>query len=495
MTPTRTPTKRPSLGVSIAACVALIAAMACIRLFIFTDELVPLAYSLPLLVALWHRNLRLLWLMAGCFLAMFVVKMFWVLPSDTLGRSTRAIFSAMQVANVLVPAATLHVVIVLAERLEHSINQLEAANAELDASNEELAAREEEVNQQNEELQSQAEELEQQTEELSTQTEELQSLNEQLAGRERTLGDLLEASIAGRTESEVLTKIGESLCRLLQPRGHAAAILEPRGNTMTVHPLYGLADARTTVKRERTMGEIVATRDRAGFLPDLNLRPDIDVPGTIDGAAPRSVLAAPIRTDTSFSGAALEIYSTQSGDWTEHDLRLAQWAAEQYGRAWANSRLRQALAGQQQLLRTVTDTSSTALFLLDERGVCIYANPAALTMTGFASSELAAAPLKSLLAAESADGAAQWPRGEFMLRRKNAERFPAECSANHASVTAGGGTGTVVEVRDVTDHKRASAERESCFSIASVRHAPKPNARGAPRTNSSPPSRTSCARL
>lgn len=452
--------RRPGHGLSIAICAAMVAAMGYLRLVLYPHDLVPLSYAIPLLVCLWIRDVRILWAMAACFVAMIFMKMFWIVPDDKLIPVTRATFAAMQVANVLIPAVTVHVVLALANRLEMTIVQLETSNAELDASNEELAAREEEVNQQNEELQTQAEELEQQTEELSSQTEELQTLNEQLAGRERTLGDLLEASIVGANEADVLTKIGQSLRRLLQPRGHGAAILEPRGNTMLVHPLFGLEGARETVKRERTLGEIVATRDRAGFLADVVLRPDIDLAGAVSEGPVRSVLAAPIRTDSSVSGAALEVYSARPGEWTEQELRLVQWAAEQYGRAWANSRLRQALAGQQQLLRTVTDTSSTALFLLNEQGVCAYANPAALAISGYSGEELGGSALETLLGAKASDAAATWPRGEFTLRRKSGERFTAECSANTTALAMGNGTGTVVEVRDASERKRASIERE-----------------------------------
>jgi hypothetical protein len=181
---------RGPLWARVVFVVAAIVCMAYVRLVVFPNDIVPLAYALPLLVCLWTRDRVMLWVMTAAFLTMVVTKAAMLFGADAdVGQ--KWIFLIMQVANTIVPAAVIHAVILLTARLEANVAVLEQTNGELEASNEELAAREEEITRQNEELQSQAEELEQHTEELNSQAEELQVLNEQLAARERTLNDLL----------------------------------------------------------------------------------------------------------------------------------------------------------------------------------------------------------------------------------------------------------------------------------------------------------------
>ncbi len=464
MTSPLLPKPRGSLALWGPITLAVVAAMVLLRLVIYPNQVVPLTYVLPMLLCLLNRDVRLLWATALVFLVTILYKKAILMAPEVLSPSTRVIFASMEIINIFVAGAVIHGVIVLNTRLEAAIDTLEKSNSELEAGNEELAAREEEINQQNEELQSQAEVLEQQTEELSAQTEELQGLNEQLAARERTLSDLLEASAPGRPQEDTLARFGGTISRLL-PRAGAAAILEADGPHMRVIPLFGLDAPPVVIKRDRTLADLVVSRDRAGFLADTNLRPDLDIPrlatGSDGGARALSVMAAPLRSGTNGShveSAALEVYSRTPGEWSESDLRLGQWVAEQCGRLWVSTRLRRELDEQRDLLRLVTDNSSAALFMLDDDGRCTYANAAALTMTGYAPAELATRPLAAILHPGAPENAA-WSTGELTLTRKNAEQFPASCVAIKVSRDSRS-TGTVIEIRDVTDQHRAALDRE-----------------------------------
>jgi hypothetical protein len=240
-----TPGRRGGFALWLFICLTLIAGIGYLRLVIYPNEVVPLTDALPLMVWLVCRDLRLLWFMAGSFVAMMLYKLFFLLPHGTIHPGDRFIFGGMQVINITVAAAVIHAVIIVSRKLESVIEKLEHTNSELEASNEELAAREEEISQQNEELQQQAEELEQQTVELATQTEELQELNEQLAARERSLNDLLDVSMGQQSQEQTLAGVGAAIERLFADRAIGSALLEPRGDRMIVHPLFGLPNTRT----------------------------------------------------------------------------------------------------------------------------------------------------------------------------------------------------------------------------------------------------------
>ncbi len=453
-------------------CAALVLGMGYLRFVVYNEEFIPLTYALPLLVCLWNRSVRLLWGMTALFFAMVAAKFVLAMPDAAFSYKGPWVYGIMQLANIGIAAAVIHSVIRLTGTLEHTVTQLERTNAELEASNEELAAREEEISRQNEELQMQAEELEQQTEELNAQTEELQTVNEQLAARERSLSDLLETSTTSAGETETLARIGETVERLLGHRAVAAAVLEPQGADMRVRPLFGMNDETQRIRRTRTFADLIMQSDRAGFLPDTRDRADLEPPRLRSGERPRSVAAAPMRVEDHIS-AVLEVYSDEPSDWSEHELRVTQWLADQCGRMWTTARLREELDVQRRLLATVTGASSVALFLLDESGTCTYLNPAAQHLTGYALKDLQNAPLHAVIRAPDASGArlpfglgavgASDPTALDAIIRKDGERVPVQINATPIDRN-GEPAGCVVEVRDATAQFRHEQEREQLLA-------------------------------
>lgn len=133
------------------------------------------------------------------------------------------------------------------------------------------------------------------------------------------------------------------------------------------------------------------------------------------------------------------------------------------------------LEEQLKVTKTITDNASAALFMIDESGVCTFANPAAEAMTGFTLAEFRQRPLHKLIHHHRADGRpypiSECPlgrviRGNFDLRtyedvfiRKNGEPFPVFCIAS-AIPADRGPPSTVIEVRDITEQKRIEQERE-----------------------------------
>ena len=345
-----------------------IVSMAYVRLYVYPDQVVPLSYSIPLMAYLYSRRMGLMWIASGAFVGLVFTKIVMI-PSD-LGSRDSIVFGVMHIATILITAAVIHRVVALSGHLQLTIDSLEKTNAELESSNEELAAREEEITQQNEELQAQAEELEQQMEELNCQAEELQSLNEHLATRERIVNEMLESPAAVAGESDVRESIGAAAHKLLGGRVAAVCHVARDGSR---HELIGACAGAAT--NESTLASIVADRKVAAFIADTRERPDLSVP-SFAGRRAGSVMAAPVRTGESVGG-AIEFYSLETGAWTDEELRIAQWIADQYGRLMHNALLRSDLNRQRELLRTLTDNAWGALVVTDDRGRVTYMNPAA----------------------------------------------------------------------------------------------------------------------
>jgi PAS domain S-box-containing protein len=134
--------------------------------------------------------------------------------------------------------------------------------------------------------------------------------------------------------------------------------------------------------------------------------------------------------------------------------------------------LEDALRHQHRLMHTITANASAALFLLDERHHCTFMNPAAIAMLGYTLDEVQGRPIHDVVHHHRPDGTpyplAECPidralplntqeRGEEMLIRRDGTFFPVAYTASPI-VEAGRPVGTVVEIRDITDEKRAADE-------------------------------------
>lgn len=137
----------------------------------------------------------------------------------------------------------------------------------------------------------------------------------------------------------------------------------------------------------------------------------------------------------------------------------------------------QRLRFQLDLTRSITDTATTAIFMLDEQGRCTFMNPAAEAMTGFVFAEVEGGLLEDLVhqrpANTSGSAARRGPidrtllasgdirEHEDVFQRKSGESFPVMCNARTIQ-RDGVAVGTVLEVRDITAERAAAAAlRES----------------------------------
>jgi len=129
-----------------------------------------------------------------------------------------------------------------------------------------------------------------------------------------------------------------------------------------------------------------------------------------------------------------------------------------------------ALRESEELVRTIAENSTQALLMMDGAGYCTYSNPALLAMTGYTADELRSRPLHDLIHHHHPDGRpypmAECPIHRALLEsfdvrahedlffRKDGTSFSVLCAASPI-VKGGRSVGTVLEVRDVTERKRA----------------------------------------
>ncbi len=393
---------KPGAVVSWLACAVAVMLWGAVHLFVFRDDVMPLSYVLPLLICVWTRRIPQLWVMAGLFAIMVLLKALWITPGDLRLTFDRfGVNDVSRLINIGVAGVVIHSIVVLRIWLEArnaeltATNQrlseanaeiaaqnetLQANNGELDAINQELATREELVHHQNDELQSQSEaltrqneelkvqteELESQSEELQNQSEELQQLNEELAHRQTMLQTLLEAACGVKSEKDVMTSICAAALQMLGREGLAAAVTEQHGEELLVQAYAGFENqslAQQSWAFDHSMAAMVMKQDRPAFLEDVLLRPDIIIPQPVEGPGFRSLLVTPLRIDGTPMG-TIEFYSPYPQKWTREQFRLAEWVASQCALILCSLRLRSQLRHAKETAEAATRAKDQFLAVL-----------------------------------------------------------------------------------------------------------------------------------
>ncbi|HYC79587.1 MAG TPA: EAL domain-containing protein [Candidatus Binatia bacterium] len=126
------------------------------------------------------------------------------------------------------------------------------------------------------------------------------------------------------------------------------------------------------------------------------------------------------------------------------------------------------LEKQNVLIRSITDTATVALFLVDRKNGCTFMNPAAEKITGYSLSEVKGKSIHEVLHYKKIDGSF-FPEAECPMHqalgnleqmkdykthylKKNGEFFPAVCTASPI-VDKGELIGTVLEMRDISEQE------------------------------------------
>ncbi|GAB3542061.1 hypothetical protein GCM10027443_42280 [Pontibacter brevis] len=122
------------------------------------------------------------------------------------------------------------------------------------------------------------------------------------------------------------------------------------------------------------------------------------------------------------------------------------------------------------LKQTITDNATAALFIIDAKGYCTFMNPAAEEMTGFTLEEMQEKTLHEMVHYKHPDGSAfaledcsvrtalsivkPMRAYEDVFIRRDGSFFNVSCAVQPIT-ESGSGTYAIIEVRDITDEKRA----------------------------------------
>jgi signal transduction histidine kinase len=362
---------RPSPFVSLVLFVVSMGIMGALRLYVFPHRFIALAWGLPLLLCLWHRDRRLLWALTLGFGVMSTYKALVLRPDARLSIDESEWL--MQLASIGVLAAAIHSIVALTERLHEKNEELRRANGllaareeEVGRQNEELRSQAEELQQQNEEIQQQSEELEHQAEELRSQAEELRSLNSTLGRRQKMLQTLLESFRGPVADRQVLERICRSLLELIGRDASAAAIVERSGDQVALQAHAGPAvPASDTWAYENSFAALVMSKGRTAYVDDLAARPDLHVLRPREGAF-RSVLATPLELSGSPVG-TVQIFADIPRQWSSEEFTLIEWVAAQCSLVLETRRLQKELASSNSRLeQQVRERTSELRNLVDE---------------------------------------------------------------------------------------------------------------------------------
>jgi PAS domain S-box-containing protein len=358
--------------------------MAVLRLIVFHDRVMPVAYGVPLVLFVWLRHRGLLWLTVAAFTAISFVKFFWILPSDAPGGfdfATRLLNFAIIEADLFLIAIVMHALIEARSRLETRTAELAKNNTRLETSVRELATREEEVARQNEELQSQ-------TEELERQTEELRVTNDELSHRERATEMLLSLSRGLTTElnrEEMMGRVCEAVGHLLQGAGGtSAAIVEQDGAVLKLRCYQGFGDEgprEDTLPIDRSFTSLVLSRGRAAYIEDISQRPDLAFPQPQAGKPFASVLAAPLRT-LGWPVGTLEVYRDRPGPWGNDEVAVVESLAAQMSISLEALRHLQSVSQERRRFETVLRTAPVGIAVCSPECADVRLNAAGAAMFG-----------------------------------------------------------------------------------------------------------------
>ncbi len=139
----------------------------------------------------------------------------------------------------------------------------------------------------------------------------------------------------------------------------------------------------------------------------------------------------------------------------------------------AEHKAKQALKSSQRRLDSVLNNTTMAVFVMDERQQCIYANAAAEKLTGYAFSEMQGRPLHNVIHHTHPDGRAYpleecpidraFPenfqvQGEEVFVHKDGSFYPVAFTASPIRDEASNTIGTVIEARSVAEERLREAQ-------------------------------------
>ena len=289
----------------------------------------------------------------------------------------------------------------------------------------------------------------------------------------RLLAGIAEAASAGDEES-ILARITDLLHETLFPHSCGfllldaeAGVLRPARSFRSRRP----AGALKPVGFGTGIAGAVAASGIARRVDDLDREPD---EAALDPDA-RSEICVPLKVGARVLG-VFAAASPRPAAFRDTDERLLGLAASQVAGALERLRSEEALRESGELYRAYFTASPIALFVSDVRGLCLEANGAACSLTGYARKELVRMSIADLLSGDDDRAMAERlvgllalgaGRSEFRIRRKDGS--VRHCLVHATSIGAERVLGLLLDVtegREAEEKLRESEERFRSLSEA-----------------------------
>ncbi|MEO6005852.1 MAG: ATP-binding protein [Opitutus sp.] len=335
------------------------------RLFLFEEQVLPITFVLPLLIAVWTRRHWHVWAMASCFVLAAAAKVFWVMPPSRLDRFEDALLFGSTVFNVVVGGIVVHLLIRMRLRVAADVERITAQHSELEAQAEELSQQNEEIRVQSEELAQQNEEIGSQSEELTGQNEDLQRVNQRLANREEILQVILESTRTGEGGGSALVDVCRRGLSIIGNPVHAIGLLTLQGAELRMEEhasVDGVASLPEVWPRVGSIAGLALEEGKTVYVSDLGKEPRVAAPFAQSDQV-RSVLATPLRMAGVPFG-VLVACSLQESHWTQEQFRIVEWVAAQCGLLAETLRSQDELARRAQKLEEANRAKDQFLAML-----------------------------------------------------------------------------------------------------------------------------------
>jgi PAS domain S-box-containing protein len=123
--------RKPPFGLALGICLVLVIGLAWLRLIHWPHQTSTVGFAVPLLVAAWGRNRKLLWSLVPIFAGMAIYKFSYLNVAPPGGRSEQTVRLCLAMADLLVVAWLADLLVRYQDRLEERSNELRATNEDL----------------------------------------------------------------------------------------------------------------------------------------------------------------------------------------------------------------------------------------------------------------------------------------------------------------------------------------------------------------------------
>ena len=259
------------------------------------------------------------------------------------------------------------------------------------------------------------------------------------------------------------------------------AEIDESGEIVVVHRDWTQPNTASLAGESRLLdafGPAIVAELRAGrtlvvedFETDPRAGPDFAA--TWESIGTRALIVVPLIRRERLQ-AALYVHEPAARRWTPEEQILAEAVADRTWSAVEQARAEAQLRETSRRLDAVLNNASVSIFLMNEHQHCVYMNAAAERLTGYTLAETLDRPLHDVIHHKKPDGS-HYPlhecpidrafpednnmQGEELFVHKDGSLYPVAFTASPIRDETSRTIGTIIEVRDIAEEKRARAHQ------------------------------------